>query len=350
MSLVETQRTEKLRGSGWRELVTPAHGLLLLFLLVYPAMASDFFLTQIGGYSLILGMIALSLMLLAGYGGMVSLAQITIAGAAAYVIAIFGENNSGVHGFAWPWWVITPMAILFASVLSAAFGWVAVRTEGIYTIMITLAIATACFYFTQQNYALFNGFPGYSGLRAPEVFGLYWRDPVPFYYLCLANAVVAYAAVLYGARSTFGLTLQAVRDNPRRMRAIGYNVTAHKVFAWWLSGLIAGAAGVLLAWFNGRISPGSIAVGPAINILIIAIIGGLRHPVGPFIGAVVVVLIQTFAIDLVGAERFNTLIGLFFLAVVFLSPDGILGLWERVKPRPDRDAWGPGPERSGVRE
>ncbi|WP_417679977.1 branched-chain amino acid ABC transporter permease [Roseibium sp.] len=324
---------------SWIEKIGIGHVLLAFFLLIYPVMASDFFLTQIGGYSLVLGMIALSLMLLAGYGGMVSLAQITVAGAAGYVVAIFGENNSGIYGFGWPWWIYGPLAIMIASLLSALIGWIAVRTEGIYTIMITLAVATACFYFAQQNYALFNGFPGYNGLRAPEVFGVYWRDAVPFYYLCLANAVVAYVAVLYGARSTFGLTLQAIRDNPRRMRAIGFNVTAHKVFAWWLAGLIAGAAGILLVWFNGRISPGTIAVGPSINILVIAIIGGLRHPVGPFIGAVVVTLMQTFAIDIIGAERFNTLIGLVFLLIVFISPDGILGLWERFKPQAGRDDW-----------
>jgi branched-chain amino acid transport system permease protein len=190
----------------------------------------------------------------------------------------------------------------------------------------------ATFYFTLQNYTIFNGFSGYTGIRAPEFWGVNWRDPMPFYYLCLGTAIIAYAAVLYGARSTFGLTLQAVRDNPRRMRAIGYDVTAHKVFAWFLAGIIAGLAGVLLVWFNGRVSPGTIGVGAAINILIIAVIGGMRHPIGPFIGAVVVVLMQTFAIDIVGAERFNTLIGLVFLVIVFVSPDGILGLWERIKP------------------
>lgn len=337
--LILSSANSRAASRGWIEKIGIGHVLLAFFLLIYPVMASDFFLTQIGGYSLVLGMIALSLMLLAGYGGMVSLAQITVAGAAGYVVAIFGENNSGIYGFGWPWWIYGPLAIMIASLMSALIGWIAVRTEGIYTIMITLAVATACFYFAQQNYALFNGFPGYNGLRAPEVFGVYWRDAVPFYYLCLANAVVAYVAVLYGARSTFGLTLQAIRDNPRRMRAIGFNVTAHKVFAWWLAGLIAGAAGILLVWFNGRISPGTIAVGPSINILVIAIIGGLRHPIGPFIGAVVVTLMQTFAIDIIGAERFNTLIGLVFLLIVFISPDGILGLWERFKPQAGRDDW-----------
>lgn len=308
------------------------HILLAVALLIFPFVASGFFVTQIGAYSLIFGMLGLSLMWLAGYGGMVSLAQITIAGVAGYTIAIFGENNADVHGFGWPWWVLVPFAVLLAALASALVGWISVRTSGIYTIMITLAVATAMFYFTQQNYVLFNGFPGFAGVRAPTVFGIYWRDPMPFYFLCLAVATLSYLGVLYASRSTFGLTLQATRDNQRRMRAIGYDVTAHKVFAWFLAGIIAGLAGVLQVWFNGRISPGTINVAAAINILIITVIGGMRHPIGPFLGAVVVILMQTFAIDIVGAERFNTLIGSLFLVIVFVSPDGILGLWERAKP------------------
>jgi branched-chain amino acid transport system permease protein len=309
-----------------------AHIVLAVLLLVFPFFAGGFFITQIGAYSLIFGMIALSLMLLAGYGGMVSLAQITFAGLAGYTVAIFGENNAGVHGLGWPWWVLVPFAVIVSAVASALVGWISVRTSGIYTIMITLAVATATFYFAQQNYALFNGFPGFAGVRAPTVFGIYWRDPMPFYFLCLGTATLCYLGVLYAARSTFGLTLQATRDNQKRMRAIGFDVTAHKVFAWFLAGIIAGLAGVLLVWFNGRISPGTINVAAAINVLIITVIGGMRHPIGPFLGAVVVILMQTFAIDLVGAERFNTLIGLLFLVIVFVSPDGILGLWERAKP------------------
>ena len=109
-------------------------------------------------------------------------------------------------------------------------------------------------------------------------------------------------------------------------------MNAHKIIAYFYSGIIAGLAGVLLVWFNGRVSPGTVDVGQAINVLVIAVIGGLRHPIGPFLGAVFVILIQTFAIDIVGAERYNTLIGLLFLAIVFASPDGLLGLWGKLKP------------------
>jgi branched-chain amino acid transport system permease protein len=302
-------------------------------LLIYPFVASDFFITQIGAYALIWGMIALSLMLLAGYGGMVSLAQISVAGLAGYVVAIFGLNHTGVHGFGWPWWVLVPFAVSVAAIFSALIGVISNRTAGIYTIMITLAIATGLFYFAQQNYALFNGHSGFAGIDAPNFWGIDWRASYPFYFLCLGCAAVSYAAVLYASRSAYGLTLQAVRDNPRRMRALGYDVTAHKVVAYFYAGLVAGLGGVLLVWFNGRISPGTISVSAAINVLVIAVIGGMRHPIGPFIGSIVVLLLQTFAIDIVGAERYNTLIGLVFLAIVFLSPDGILGLWEKVKPR-----------------
>ena len=305
----------------------------VLFLLAYPTFASDFFIFQIGAYSLILGTITLSLMMLAGYGGMVSLAQLTAAGFAGYLVAIVGDNSVGVMGLGWPWWLTVPVAVLGAALFSAFVGAISVRTEGIYTIMITLAIAVAFFYFVRQNYVLFNGFTGFAGVEPPTLFGIYWRDPVPFYYLALALAGGFFCAVYYGARSTFGLSLQAIRDNPRRMRALGYDVTLHRVAAYLLSGLIAGTAGVLLVWFNGRISPGSIGIDVVIDILAIAVIGGLRHPIGPFLGAITFVLLENFAIDLIDRERFNTVIGLAFLLIVLFSPDGLLGLWNRIQPR-----------------
>ena len=221
----------------------PAHIALATALILYPAIASEFFLTQIGAYSLIWGLLALSMMLLAGYGGMVCLAQITTAGVAAYTVAIFGTNNMNIYGFGWPWWVLVPFAVLLAATVSAIIGAISVRTEGIYTIMITLAIAAAFFYFAQQNYGLLNGHSGYAGIPTPHFWGINWRDPLPFYYLCLFVASAAYGAVLYCSRSTFGLALQAIRDNGRRMRAVGFDITAHKVVAYFYSGIIAGLAG-----------------------------------------------------------------------------------------------------------
>src|SRR3546814_7289525 len=102
--------------------------------------------------------------------------------------------------------------------------------------------------------------------------------------LCPSSTLLR-TSLVYCACATFGLSLQAIRDNPRRMRAIGFDVTLHRVAAYFLAGLIAGTGGVLLVWFNGRISPGSVSVDVVIDILVIAVVGGLRHPVGPFVGA-----------------------------------------------------------------
>jgi branched-chain amino acid transport system permease protein len=139
--------------------------------------------------------------------------------------------------------------------------------------------------------------------------------------------------VRYLARSPFGIALQGIRDNPRRMNALGYNVVAHRVAAYAVAGLIAAVGGILFTWYNGLITPGSVGTSWLINILVIAVLGGMRHPVGPFLGALAFVLLQTFAIDLVARERFNLVIGGVFLAIVLFSPDGLLGLWVRLRAR-----------------
>jgi branched-chain amino acid transport system permease protein len=327
------QAADPPRGVGAGDIVVAkfdaATAALATALILFPAIASPFIVFQIGAQSLIIGLIALSLVVLAGYGGMVSLAQLTVAGVAGYAVAILGANSTGVLGLNWPWWLYAPVAILLAGVVAALIGAIAGRTAGIYMIMITLAVSMGVFLLAQQNYTIFNGHSGFRGLAPPAVFGIDWSKPVPFYYLCLGVAALFYAGVVYTARSTFGRALMASRDNQRRMRAVGYSVTQLRILAYFLSGLIAGAAGVLLAWFNGRISPGTIGVSESIGILVVAIIGGIRHPIGAFAGALLYVLLKTFAIDIIGADRFNTLIGVIFLIIVFASPDGLFGLWQR---------------------
>ncbi|MEM9205871.1 MAG: branched-chain amino acid ABC transporter permease, partial [Pseudomonadota bacterium] len=161
-------------------------GLILLFM---PVIASDFVLFQIFGYAFILGMIALSLMFLGGLGGMVSLAQMTVAGVAGYMTAIFGVSAIDTISLGWPWWIAVPIAIIVAVAFGTLTGALAVRTEGIYTIMITLAIGAAFSYFALQNYTLFNGFSGFNGVLPPDLFGVNWRAAVPFYYFSLFWAV-----------------------------------------------------------------------------------------------------------------------------------------------------------------
>ena len=224
-------------------------------------------LVQIFGWTFILGMIALSLMFLAGYGGMVSLVQMTVAGCAGYMVAIFGTSAIAEISLGWPWWLAVPVAILIATLFGTLSGALAVRTEGIYTIMITLAIASAFFYFTRQNYTIFNGFSGFNAVRVPQVFGVDWRAPVPFYYLTLFCAV----ARLSRGRLRLALALRPRAPGHARQCAPhgGARLQRHRPphRRLRLRRVIAAVAGVLLVWHGGQISPGTAGRRP-----------GHRHP------------------------------------------------------------------------
>ncbi len=320
------------------ERVPPHLWAIGFLLLAMPLFASNFVLFQIFGWTFILGMIGLSLMFLAGYGGMVSLIQMTVAALAGYMVAILGTSGVATISLGWPWWLHIPVAIFIAALFGTLVGALAVRTEGIYTIMITLAIASAFFYFARQNYGLFNGYTGFNNVLPPQLFGIDWRAPAPFYYLTLACAALAYGAVVYVARSPFGLALQGVRDNPRRMGALGFSVTAHRILAYTFASVIAAVGGILLVWQNAQVSPGTAGIPQVIDILVIAVVGGVRRPIGPFIGALIYVLLRVFSPDVLLAfglsgERFKLLIGFGFLVIVFFSPDGVLGLWEKYRSR-----------------
>jgi branched-chain amino acid transport system permease protein len=324
-------RDPVVRGFKFENPIRVHHLVVFALLVAYPWFATPFFTYQIGAQSLALGLIALSLTFLGGYGGMISLAQMTVAGIAGYMVAIFGVSASDGVSLGWPWWLAVLLGVVIATLAATFIGWLSVRTEGIYTIMITLAIGVAFYYLALQNYAVFNGFQGKQKVFPPTLFGIYWRDAVPFYYLVLFWALAGYLFVVYLLRTPFGIALQGIRDNPRRMHALGFNVTAHRVAAYALAGLIAAIGGVLFTWYNGLVTPGSVGTSWLINILVIAVLGGMRHPVGAFLGAIVFVLLQNFAIDVIDRERFNLVIGAVFLAIVLFSPDGLLGWWAGLK-------------------
>src|SRR5688500_14015855 len=204
MAMAEAARTQP-QSEGWSLIATlqaqPALWLLALFMLILPAFASNFVLIELFGWAMILGMVALSLMFLGGYGGMVSLVQMTVAGCAGYMVAIFGTSAVAEISLGWPWWLAVVVAIVIATLFGTLSGALSVRTEGIYTIMITLAIASALFYFTLQNYSIFIGFSAFNAVRVPQVFGIDRRPAVPFHHLPLFWAVLAYLAIVYVSRS-----------------------------------------------------------------------------------------------------------------------------------------------------
>jgi branched-chain amino acid transport system permease protein len=291
---------------------------LIVFLLTIPLFASEFFVVQIGIQSLFLGIVALSLVFLAGYGGMLSLAQMALYGSAAYTLAIITVT------YGLPWFVGVVAALVASTLLAAIFALVSVRTQGIYFLMITLAEAMLVFYYAEQDRILTNGHTGINGIRPPIVGPLVMADPTTFYYVTLVVAALVYLALRYIVRTPFGLSLQGIRDNARRMQSLGFDVYVHRVIAFTLAGLVAGIGGVLGTWYDGAISPGSIDLTRTINLLVIAVLGGLVYFEGAFVGALFFTLITNFASSF--TDRFNTVIGLAFLLVALFFPGGIMGL------------------------
>ena len=306
--------------------------MLPVLLLGLPLFGSPFVLTQLGAQTLALGTIAMSLSFLAGQLGMVSLLQMSLAGVAAYAMAMSGHTSAGL-GWGWPLWLSMLFALGATLLVSLAIGALSARTEGVYTIMITLALGIAFVNLTTQNYVLFNGFDGFTRVQVPVLVPESWGKESNLYLLCLLLAVIAGLLVFWVRQTTLGMAFNGVRDNPRRMQSMGYSVLALRVVAFGIAGMVAAIGGVALVWYDQMITPGRINVFAMIEILIIAVMGGIKQPQGAYLGAFAYILLRTFAIDFVGPERFNLLIGMVFIAVVMFSDDGLTGWVNRARKR-----------------
>lgn len=299
--------------------------------MVMPAGQAQFWTANILGRAIVFGIVAMSLTFLATYGGFVSLAQMTMAGVAGYALAILvdGAVPRIVGGFGYG--AAIPLGVLAATAMGLLVGAISVRTRDIYLLMITLALAMGVFRLVETNIAWFNGYEGIRNVVGPSILGVDFRNALVFYHVALGTAALLYFGILYLVKTPFGLVLQGIRDNPRRVAALGYSVALHRIAAFGVAGFIAGCGGVLSTIYNIGISPGTIGLGATVNMLIMSVIGGLGHPVGAFIGSLIFTVFDTFAATIYDRDRFNTLIGLVFLAIVLVSPDGAIGIGARLR-------------------
>jgi branched-chain amino acid transport system permease protein len=305
-------------------------GLAIVLILAFaPLLFTDFYLSQVMTKALWLGIAAASLIFLAAYVGMVSLGQVALYGIAGFTMANLVAADGG-SPTAWNPWAATLGGILAGVGVGLFFGAIASRSYGIYFLMITLAVAVLTFYFFAQVTEL-SGFGGVNNVTRPDIVSNPVSDPQNLFYIALGASAAVYLFVRYLARTPFGLALQGVRDDPSRMRSLGYNVPLLRMLAFGLGALIASLAGILSVWWNTRISPGSIDLARTIDVLVIAVIGGLYRLEGAWVGALVFAALDnwTRGLDIVG-QRFNTVVGAIFLAIVLLSPGGLMGIWQLI--------------------
>jgi branched-chain amino acid transport system permease protein len=307
---------------------------VLLFVALFPVFSTGYWLSFILTQTFLIGIAAASLTFLSAFGGMVSLAQTALYGIAALALGnmVTTGEVKGLHLGLNPWLSVA-LAIAFTTVLGLVFGAVASRNTGIYFLMITLTYSVIAFYFFGQVTQV-SGFSGVAGMqdRTPGIVGNPVTQPTRLYYIALATALLVYLAIRHVVRTPFGIALQGIRDDPVRMGSLGYNVALHRTLAFTLAAFFASLAGVLYAWWNGVVAPDNVGLGATVDLLIIAVIGGLQRIEGAWIGAFVFIVLRNYirsSLPLVGG-KFDTIIGLIFLAIVIVSPDGLMGLWDRI--------------------
>jgi branched-chain amino acid transport system permease protein len=327
--------------AGWMALAA-----LAIVLLLAPAIFTNYWLSQILTQALWLGIAASSLTFLNRYGGMTSLGQVAVYGIAGFAMGnvVHTINSEGGLNLGWTPWAGVLFGIAVAMLVALLFGAIASRSYGIYFLMITLALALLVYFFFGQVTQL-SGFGGIRSVSHPGFIKNPITDPTPLYYVCLGCSVGVYLLMRYVVRTPFGIAMQGIRDDPPRMRSLGYNVPLHRTLAFTLGAFVAAIAGILSVWFNTQISPGSIDINQTINVLIIAVIGGLSRLEGAWIGALAFTLIDYYSRQdtptlglWLNPGRFATIIGIVFLLIVLLSPDGLIGIGGRLRrlisPRP----------------
>jgi branched-chain amino acid transport system permease protein len=326
----------QLRPTSEKHLVELLTGVVLLaFLAVFPVFSLDYWVSFVLTQAFLIGIAAASLIFLTAYGGMVSLAQTALYGIAAFALGNMVTTGSvkGLHLGLDPWLSVV-LAIAITTAIGLVFGAVASRSTGIYFLMITLTYAVIAFTFFGQVTQV-SGFSGIAGIQdhTPALVGNPVTQPNRLYYIALVTALIVYLAIRHVVRSPFGISLQGVRDDPVRMSSLGYNVALHRTLAFAFAAFIASLAGVLYGWWNGVIAPDNVGLGATVDLLIVAVIGGLGRVEGAWLGAFAFVVINNYVRDVsvpVLGGSFNTVIGLIFLAIVIVSPGGLMGLWDRL--------------------
>lgn len=295
-----------------RAVLCAALGLLLLG----PAVMPWEFYVNIATQVLIAAVFALSLNLLVGYTGLISLGHAAYLGVGAYLtIGLCTRGGMGAVPAALS-------AVALTTLLAALFAPLALRASGLGFLMITLALGQILWGLAYRWVDLTGGDNGLSGLPRPHLPGMDLASPHTFYLFALAVFCCAFACSALLVRSPLGAGMRGVRDQPRRLQALGWNVWLVRFVAFVLAGFWGAVAGVLYAWYNQFVSPHMLGLANSAEALLMVIAGGAGTLLGPVVGAALVVLLKNVASAWV--TRWMMLLGVVFVAIVVLVPDGLV--------------------------
>lgn len=304
------QRSGKLAGHFFM----PA---LLSVAIAAPLLGISDYYTHLLMLMVIFGIFAMSLDILMGYGGLPSLGHAAFFGLAAYGVGI-ATVKLGL-----PWWQGVSIGLFACVVTATLFGLVALRTHGLYFMLITLALGQLLWGAANRWGSFTGGFNGLAGIRPPTE---WLASTEAFYYVALAILVLLSLAMKRLVDSPFGLALRSLSDSESRMLALGYNVWLHKYATFIITAVLAGIAGSMNALYNGFVSPRDLSIWMSAECILMVIIGGTRTLWGPLIGAIVVVTLRN--VLSIYFDDWLIVLGAIFIVVVLFAPDGVVGrLW-----------------------
>ncbi len=270
---------------------------------------------------------ALSLELLVGVTGLVSLGHAAFLGIGAYVTVLASGDSGGSIV------KVAPLAVLAAAAYALFVGALSLRTKGVYFIMVTLAFAQMA-YFVFHDTKLAGGSDGLFLYAKPTLGPLNLDDKQHLYYAVIGTLIATYALLALLMRSRFGHALAGIRVNEQRMRAAGFNTYGYKLAAFVIAGALAGLAGFLLAVKDGAVNPELLSWHESGAVLLMLILGGIGSLRGAVIGAIAFTLLkELFQLEsLLGplASHWQMTLGFTIIAFVALLPKGLIGLRARL--------------------
>ena len=277
---------------------------------------------------LVFAIFALSLDLLVGRAGMPSLGHAAFFGAGAYAAGV-ATQRLGTDQLP----LTLGAAALVAAALALLIGTLVVRSEGIFFLMLTLAFAQIVFAIAFQWTSVTGGSNGLAGIARPFLGGIDLNPPDRMYVLVSATFLAVVLLVRAVAGSPYGRVLVGIRENERRMRALGYDTARIRLSAFVLAGSIAGIAGALSAYSLRFVSAQDVGIGTSIRAFVMVLVGGAGTLAGPVIGAAVVLYVERILSSAVPVAE--TVLGLLFVAFVLLARQGIVGIggaaWARMR-------------------
>ncbi|MYZ46368.1 branched-chain amino acid ABC transporter permease [Propylenella binzhouense] len=290
-------------------------GAALAVLAALPWWMANPYYVNIASQILFWAVFALALNVLVGYAGLTSLGHAGLFGMAGYTAGLMLAAGAG-HAAA------IVAALLATLATTAIFALLALRATGIGFLMITLALGQILWGIAYRWASLTNGDNGVKLADRPAPLGLHLSSPDAFYLATFAVFLLCLASMRLFVRSPFGASVRGTRDQPRRMRTLGYNVWLVRFLAFLFSGFWTGVAGLLFVYYNQFISPQVVALQTSAEVLLMVISGGVGTLFGPVAGAAIVVVMKNVASAYV--ERWNMVLGIIFVLIIVFMPEGLV--------------------------